>query len=78
MFDLMMVAGSGTSTATLTHPEPVEVSDERPLCRTSQLMVCFALAMIRIVIYDLKIESKNSWKEEPISCKSEYIDQLQT
>ena len=35
MFDLMMVAGSGTSTATLTHPEPVEVSDERPLCRTS-------------------------------------------
>lgn len=28
-----------------------------------------ALAMIRIVIYDLKIESKNSWREKTLECK---------
>lgn len=58
IFDLIIVAGSGTKTATLTHPMLVEVTKSRPLCRTSQLLVSIALAMIRIVVYDLKIESK--------------------
>jgi hypothetical protein len=47
VFDLLFLLGSGSQTATLSEPEPVPVSDERPLCRTGQLLICIALAMVR-------------------------------
>ena len=35
ILDLLFLLGSGTQTATISEPEPVNVGDDHPLCRTS-------------------------------------------
>ncbi len=35
ILDLIFLFGSGSQTATISEPEPVNVSDTHPLCRTS-------------------------------------------
>ena len=40
------------------------------------MLVSIALAMIRIVIYDSKIESKNSWSEQTLRCKLSVLYQI--
>jgi len=56
ILDLLFLLGSGTQTATISEPEPVNIGDDHPLCRTSQLLICIALAMLRQFIYTQKIE----------------------
>jgi len=51
ILDLLFLLGSGSQTATISEPEPVNISDDRPLCRTSQLLICIGLAMLRQYIY---------------------------
>lgn len=46
IFDLLFAFGSGYTTSTVTDPE-ISVDDEILLCRTSQLLICIALAMTR-------------------------------
>ena len=47
IMDMLLLLGSGCMTSTITCPEPVAVSEEHPLCRTSQLLVAIALTMLR-------------------------------
>ena len=45
IIDMLFAFGSGTTTGTVT--DPVTPSNESNLCRSSQLLVCVALAMTR-------------------------------
>jgi hypothetical protein len=51
IFDMLFLFGSGTHTATLSSPNPVPISDENPMCRTYQLMICIGLAFMRKFLY---------------------------
>ena len=57
IFDLLFAFGSGSSTSTATDPETL-ISDEIVLCRTSQLLICIALAMTRQVLYDFNLKKQ--------------------
>lgn len=59
VLDLLFLLGSGSQTATISEPEYVNVSDQRPLCRSSQLLICVGLAVVRQYIYKQKIEQSN-------------------
>lgn len=61
-----MLLGSSTTASTLSEPEPVECSPERPLCRTSQLIVCLGLAMTRMIIYRSKLRALSEGREASI------------
>lgn len=54
ILDLLFVFGSGCTTATITDPNSF-VGADTPLCRTSQILICTALAMTRQVIYDMRL-----------------------
>lgn len=45
IIDMLFAFGSGTTTGTVT--DPVTPSNDSNLCRSSQLLVCVALAMTR-------------------------------
>lgn len=57
ILDLLFAFGSGYTTCTVTDPE-VRVDDEILLCRTSQLLICIALAMTRQVLYDFNLRKE--------------------
>jgi hypothetical protein len=57
ILDLLFAFGSGYTTGTATDPE-IRVNDEILLCRTSQLLICIALAMTRQVLYDFNLRKE--------------------
>jgi hypothetical protein len=57
ILDLLFAFGSGYSTGTVTDPE-IGVDNESPLCRTSQLLICIALAMTRQVLFDFNLRKE--------------------
>ena len=56
LFDMILLLGSGCTTSTLLSPEPTTISKERPLCRTYQLLLSVGLAILRKIIYKVRIE----------------------
>lgn len=56
--DFVFLLGCGSTTCTLTSPTIVSVSAERPLSRTVQLLLSIGLAMLRMIIYDFKINGQ--------------------
>ena len=67
IYDMLFLVGSSITTATILEPEPKEVSDERPLYRTGQLLVSVALVILRQMIYQTKVESGGK-SELPCKC----------
>lgn len=57
ILDLLFAFGSGSITSTITDPETY-VNDEIVLCRTSQLLVCIALAMTRQILYAFNLRKE--------------------
>ena len=74
IMDLIFVFGSGCMWGTFAQPmEPV--SEEYPLCRTQQLMLCVALVLTRQVIYKYKADkivpekmAMNVFEEHLVAC----------
>ena len=66
IMDMILLVGSGSTTSTLSNPEPVAVSGSRPLCRTYQLLLAIGLAILRMIIYKLRLDSllRNSKEEK--------------
>ena len=63
-------------TSTLSQPERVPISDEKPLCRTYQLILSLALAMMRILLYDLNVKSMAT-TQEPYNLRPLSIGDLE-
>lgn len=74
IMDLIFVFGSGCMWGTFTQPmEPV--TEEFPLCRTQQIMLCVALVLTRQVIYKFKADkavpekmAMNVFEEHLVAC----------
>ena len=57
ILDLIFIFGSGFERGTFQQPmEPV--TEQHPLCRSQQLMLCFALVLTRQVFYKLRVNQE--------------------
>lgn len=72
--DLLFVFGSGCMRGTFVEPlEPV--TDEYPLCRTQQLLLCIALVLTRQVLYKFQV-SKMPLEKMAMNVFEDHISEL--